>query len=54
MKSARNPWPFLIGYFISFVPVLFMFVVFVWPSKNYKNEFKEAINVIKQHIKRMY
>jgi hypothetical protein len=53
MKSARDPWLFLIGYFISFVPVSFMFVVFVWPSKKYKNEFKEAINVIQQRIKRI-
>lgn len=51
MKSARDPWLFLTGYFISFVPVSLMFIVFVWPSKTYKNEFKEAINVIQQRIK---
>jgi hypothetical protein len=26
MKSARDPWLFLIGYFISFVPVSCMYL----------------------------
>ncbi|CAF2087466.1 unnamed protein product [Rotaria magnacalcarata] len=40
MKSAHQPWIFLIGYFISFIPSMMTFVVFVLPSKNYKSELR--------------
>jgi hypothetical protein len=43
MKSARNPWLYLIGYFISFTPSMLTFVVFVLPSKTYKKEFVKSI-----------
>jgi len=43
MKSARNPWLYLIGYFISFAPSMLTFVVFVLPSELYKKEFWKAI-----------
>ncbi|CAF3945990.1 unnamed protein product [Rotaria sordida] len=38
MKSAREPWLYLIGYFLSFIPSMLTFVVFVLPSKTYKHE----------------
>ncbi|CAF3771290.1 unnamed protein product [Rotaria socialis] len=40
MKSAHEPWIFLIGYFASFIPSMMTFVVFVLPSKNYKSELR--------------
>ncbi|UJR29387.1 hypothetical protein I4U23_010599 [Adineta vaga] len=43
MKSARNPWLYLIGYFISFIPSTLIFAVFVLPSKIYMKGFKESI-----------
>ncbi|CAF0936396.1 unnamed protein product [Rotaria sp. Silwood1] len=42
MKSINDPWLFLIGYFISFMPSVLTFVVFVLPSKVYKQEFWKA------------
>ncbi|CAF1313082.1 unnamed protein product, partial [Rotaria sordida] len=39
MESIRDSWLFLIGYYISFVPSLLIFAVFVLPSKKYKEEF---------------
>ncbi|CAF4375480.1 unnamed protein product, partial [Rotaria sordida] len=39
MESTRDPWLFLSGYYISFIPSLLIFVVFVLPSKKYKEEF---------------
>jgi hypothetical protein len=39
MKSARNPWFYLIGYFISYIPSTLTFFVFVLPSDVYKAEF---------------
>mgnify|MGYP001118537749 CR=1 FL=1 len=43
MKSARDPWIFLTGYFVSFVPSLTTFVVFVIPSSVYKKEFNDLV-----------
>jgi hypothetical protein len=44
IKSARDPVGlFLIGYFISFIPPILTFVVFVLPSKTYLNEFKASM-----------
>jgi hypothetical protein len=43
MKSARNPWIYLIGYFISFISPMLNFVVFILPSAVYKKEFKELV-----------
>jgi hypothetical protein len=40
MRSAREPWFHLIGYFVSFIPSMLTFVVFVLPSKHYKKEFR--------------
>ena len=39
MESARDPWLFLVGYYISFVPPLLIFIVFVLPSQKYKGDF---------------
>ncbi len=39
MKSAHQPWLPLIAYFISFVPSILIFAIFVLPSKYYKKQF---------------
>ncbi|CAF2685183.1 unnamed protein product [Rotaria sp. Silwood2] len=36
MKSTNDGWLFLVGYFISFIPPMLTFVVFILPSKFYK------------------
>jgi hypothetical protein len=43
MKSARDSWLYLIGYFISFVPSMMTFVVFVLPSEMYRKEFSKSM-----------
>jgi hypothetical protein len=43
MKSARDSRIYLIGYFISFIPSMMIFVVFVLPSKTYKKVFCKSI-----------
>ncbi|CAF3389276.1 unnamed protein product [Rotaria sp. Silwood1] len=43
MQSARDPWLFLIGYFVSFIPPMLLFFVFVLPSDVYKKEFYKSI-----------
>jgi hypothetical protein len=39
MKTAREPWLYLIGYFLSFVPTTLIFIIFILPSKKYKEQF---------------
>jgi hypothetical protein len=43
MNSTDHSWLFLIGYFISYVPPMLTFVVFVIPSKFYKNVFHHTV-----------
>lgn len=43
-KSSYLFWFYLAGYFLSFFPAMFIFVIFVVPSAFYKREFREAIS----------
>ncbi|CAF1517044.1 unnamed protein product [Adineta ricciae] len=43
MQSTNDSWLFLSGYFISFIPAMLTFVIFVLPSKFYKEEFHKTI-----------
>jgi hypothetical protein len=43
MKSSGDVWLFLVGYFISFIPSMLTFVVFIVPSKFYKKEFHRSV-----------
>jgi len=43
MKSARDPWLSLSGYFVSFIPSALFFFVFVLSSPLYRKEFTQAI-----------
>jgi hypothetical protein len=42
-KSSEHFWLYLIGYFVSFMPSVLVFVVFVLPSALFKKAFKKAI-----------
>jgi hypothetical protein len=52
MQSTRNPWLYLTGYFISFIPPLLVMIIFVLPSEFYRKEFKEAAVRIQKTFKR--
>ena len=43
MKSADDVWLYLIGYYISFVPTILSFMIFVLPSKFYRQEFRKSL-----------
>ncbi|CAF0930767.1 unnamed protein product [Adineta steineri] len=43
MKSLRNPWLFLTGYFISFLPPLLIPLLYILPSKTYMKELQIVI-----------
>ncbi|UJR06788.1 hypothetical protein I4U23_011075 [Adineta vaga] len=46
MRSTQEPWLFLIGYFLSFVSSMSIFIVFVLPSNMYKAEFNAVVEQI--------
>jgi hypothetical protein len=52
MKSANDSWLFLIGYFISFIPPMLTFIIFISPSKFYKKEFDKTITQYRTNIGR--
>ena len=52
MKSFRKPWLFVSTYLLSFLPSTLLFIVFVLPSKSYRNETHETIKLIKQKLRR--
>lgn len=43
VNVSRNPWLYLCVYFISFTPSMLVFIIFVLPSRMYKNKFKESL-----------
>jgi hypothetical protein len=50
MTSVRDSWIFLTGYFISFIPSMLTCVVFVLPSKLYKDQLRRSFNRYRQNI----
>lgn len=52
MKSPRNPWFFLTGYFISLVPSMLTFIIFILPSKNYRKELNATVRLIRKYVTR--
>ncbi|CAF0942837.1 unnamed protein product [Adineta steineri] len=53
VKASRNPWLYLCGYFVSFIPSSFIFIIFVLPSNFYKKQFKQSIITLRQQFMRM-
>ncbi|CAF1065274.1 unnamed protein product [Adineta steineri] len=52
MSSINDPWLFLIGYFISFIPSILTFSVFIFPSTSYKQHFSKTYERYKRTIRR--
>jgi hypothetical protein len=52
MKSNNDSWLFLCGYFISFVPPMLTFIVFIVPSKFYMKEFHKTVATYRTNIRR--
>ncbi|CAF1180714.1 unnamed protein product [Adineta steineri] len=50
IKSSQNPWLYLFGYFVSFIPSSFIFVIFVLPSTFYRKEFIKTITTWRQRF----
>ena len=52
MRSADDAWVYLGGYFISFIPPMLTFVVFVLPSTSYKKEFFKSFASYRMTVRR--
>jgi hypothetical protein len=52
MKSSNDTWLFLLGYFISLIPPLLTFILFVLPSTTYTQAFKKTISQYRNIIRR--
>ncbi|CAF1342462.1 unnamed protein product [Adineta ricciae] len=50
MKSPNNSWLFLFGYLLSFFPSMITFIVYVLPSRTYKDEFT---SIIQRNLRRL-
>ena len=49
---ASQPWLYLSGYFISFIPSVLVFVVFVLPSGLYKRQFRASVKRWRRRLHR--
>ena len=49
---SRYSWLYLSGYFVSFIPSVLVFVVFVLPSGLYKRQFRECVKRLRQRFRR--
>jgi hypothetical protein len=52
MKSGRDPWLFLFGYFISFLPPLLIPIIFILPSEIYRKELQIVLKSMRKNIRR--
>jgi hypothetical protein len=50
MKSSDDSWLYLVGYFISFIPPMLTFIVYILPSKFYKKEFQKSAEQFRSKI----
>jgi len=49
-KSSHLFWFYLTGYFLSFIPAAFVFIIFVLPSPLYKKEFMELMAYFRRRL----
>ncbi|CAF1565822.1 unnamed protein product [Adineta ricciae] len=45
IRTSKNIWLYLIAYFFSFTPSIFVFIIFVVPSSLYMKRFKGSFNI---------
>ena len=49
-KVSQNAWLYLLGYFVSFIPSISIFFVFVLPSEFYRKQLKDSFKSCLQRI----
>ena len=51
VKSSEYFWLYLSAYFLSFIPSMLIFLIFVTPSEMYMKAFKESLKTVRQRIR---
>ena len=54
IKSPNDIWLPLLGYFISFIPPMLTFIIFVIPSKFYRKELTKTIKQYRTNLRRRF
>ncbi|CAF1399531.1 unnamed protein product [Adineta steineri] len=54
MKSPSDAWLFLLGYFISFIPPMLIFLIYILPSTVYRNTFHNTVKQYTTNILRWF
>lgn len=49
---SQNSWLYLSTYFISFIPSMLIFIIFVFPSSSYKKKFKDTLRSWQRRFRR--
>jgi len=52
MQSENDAWLYLCGYFVSFIPPMLTFVIFILPSKVYKKELRKTVHGYRDAVRR--
>ena len=52
IMSPNNPRLPLAVYFVSFIPTVLNFIIFVVPSKRYRSDFKQVINYLVRTVRK--
>jgi hypothetical protein len=51
VKTSENLWLYLSAYFISFIPSMLIFFIFVFPSEFYMKKFKQSLKSVRQRTR---
>ena len=54
MASGRDPWFYLAGHIISYIPPMLIFVLFVLPSQLYRKELGLTLTTIRRYFHRTW
>ncbi|CAF3893717.1 unnamed protein product [Adineta steineri] len=54
MKSPSDGWLLLLGYFISFIPPMLIFLIYILPSTVYRNTFRNTVKQYTTNILRWF
>jgi len=52
MQLESDAWLYLCAYFVSFIPPMLTFVIFILPSKFYKKQFRRTIKQYRNGVRR--
>ncbi|CAF1027874.1 unnamed protein product [Adineta ricciae] len=52
METPASSWLFLMAYFVSFVPTMLIFTIYVLPARAYKQKFRHTMATLRRTVQR--